>query len=290
MPICQPGDIVMLVARDRKQSKFIFKLEAARKLHTHQGAIAHDDLIGQKLGAQVSSHTGHRFDLLAPSIDDLIRDIKRNSQIIFPKDIGFILMKMAITPGKTVLECGTGSGGLTSVLALMVGPNGKVHTYDQREDMQTLARKNIERIGLQDRVTFTLRDIAEGFDQTEADAVFLDVPRPWEYTAQAHRALSGGGFLGSLVPTTNQVSNLIAALERDHFSFIEVCEVLVRYYKPVAERLRPTDRMVAHTGFLIFARAISGLTAEPEAPAGTDPLGDDVGAVEDGQDRAETEL
>ncbi len=119
MPICQPGDIVMLVARDRKQSKFIFKLETARKLHTHQGAIAHDDLIGQKLGAQVSSHTGHRFDLLAPSIDDLIRDIKRNSQIIFPKDIGFILMKMAITPGKTVLECGTGSGGLTSVLALM---------------------------------------------------------------------------------------------------------------------------------------------------------------------------
>ncbi|HRE29086.1 MAG TPA: hypothetical protein PK954_20750, partial [Anaerolineales bacterium] len=105
--------------------------------------------------------------------------------------------------------------------------------------------------------------------QTDADAVFLDVPRPWEYTAQAHRALAGGGFLGSLVPTTNQVSNLIAALERDHFSFIEVCEVLVRYYKPVAERLRPTDRMVAHTGFLIFARAISGLNAEP-APGEAD--------------------
>ncbi len=279
----------MLVARDRKQSKFIFKLETAKKLHTHQGAIAHDDLIGHKLGAQVASHTGHAFDLLAPSIDDLIRDIKRNSQIIFPKDIGFILMKMAITPGKTVLECGTGSGGLTSVLALMVGPNGKVHTYDQREDMQTLARKNIERIGLQDRVTFKLRDIAEGFDEVEADAVFLDVPRPWEYTAQAHRALSGGGFLGSLVPTTNQVSNLIAALERDHFSFIEVCEVLVRYYKPVAERLRPTDRMVAHTGFLIFARAISGLTAEPETP---EPAGDgvDLGAIDDGLERGETQL
>jgi tRNA (adenine57-N1/adenine58-N1)-methyltransferase len=289
MPICQPGDIVMLVARDRKQSKFIFKLETAKKFHTHQGAIAHDDLIGHKLGAQIASHTGHAFDLLAPSIDDLIRDIKRNSQIIFPKDIGFILMKMAITPGKTVLECGTGSGGLTSVLALMVGPNGKVHTYDQREDMQTLARKNIERIGLQDRVTFKLRDIAEGFDEVEADAVFLDVPRPWEYTAQAHRALSGGGFLGSLVPTTNQVSNLIAALERDHFSFIEVCEVLVRYYKPVAERLRPTDRMVAHTGFLIFARAISGLTAEPETP---EPAGDgvDLGAIDDGLERGETQL
>ncbi len=254
--VVQAGDLVMLVTRDRKMQKFILKVEPGGAFHSHQGRILHDAIIGQPLGIDVLSHTGFRFYLLAPSVDDLIRDIRRNSQIIFPKDIGFILMKMAIAPGKTVLECGTGSGGLTTVLALMVGPHGHIYTYDQREDMQALARKNLERVGLAERVTFTVRDLAEGFDQTGADAVFLDVPRPWEYTAIARRALAGGGFFGALVPTTNQVSQLLEALDRDKFGFTEVCEVLVRYYKPVHERLRPTDRMVAHTGFLIFARAV----------------------------------
>jgi tRNA (adenine57-N1/adenine58-N1)-methyltransferase len=258
------GDIVQLVGRDRKKQTFIFRLTAGEKFHTHYGHIAHDDLIGQPLGAEVATHKGHPFYLLEPSTDDLIRDIKRNSQIIYPKDIGFILMKMAICPGRTVVESGTGSGGLTTVLAQMVGPAGQVISYDVRDDMQALARRNLERVGLLERVTLKQRDIAAGFDETDVDALFLDVPNPWDYTAQARAALKGGGFFGSILPTANQVSRLLAALERDGFSFIEVCEVLIRYYKPVPERLRPTDRMVAHTGFLIFARAVTlGRPAEP---------------------------
>ncbi|MBL8056483.1 MAG: tRNA (adenine-N1)-methyltransferase, partial [Anaerolineales bacterium] len=254
--------------RDRKQQTFIFRLTAGEKFHTHYGHIEHDALIGLPLGAEVATHKGHGFFVLEPSTDDLIRDIKRNSQIIYPKDIGFILMKMAISPGRTVLESGTGSGGLTTVLAQMVGPAGRVISYDVREDMQALARRNLERVGLLERVTLKQRDIALGFDETDIDALFLDVPNPWDYTPQARSALKGGGFFGSILPTANQVSRLLAALERDGFSFIEVCEVLIRYYKPVPERLRPTDRMVAHTGFLIFARAVTlGRRSEPAAEA-----------------------
>jgi tRNA (adenine57-N1/adenine58-N1)-methyltransferase len=119
-------------------------------------------------------------------------------------------------------------------------------------------------VGLADRITFKLRDIAEGFDETDVYALFLDVPNPWDYTGQAYRALQSGGFFGSLVPTANQVSKLLVSMRREGFDFVEVCEVLLRYYKPVPDRLRPTDRMVAHTGFLIFGRPVIRSTPPPE--------------------------
>jgi tRNA (adenine57-N1/adenine58-N1)-methyltransferase len=179
-------------------------------------------------------------------------------------------MKLSVRPGVTVVEAGTGSGGLTTVLAQAVGPTGRVISCEVREDMQNLARKNLERVGLADRVTFKLRDIAAGFDETDAYALFLDVPNPWDYTGQAYRALQSGGFFGSLVPTTNQVSALLVSMRREGFEFVEVCEVLLRYYKPVPERLRPTDRMVAHTGFLIFGRPVIRSTPSAEMPDAQD--------------------
>ena len=122
--------------------------------------------------------------------------------------------------------------------------------------MQNLAKKNVERVGLSSRVDFKLRDIQQGFDETDGDAFFLDVPNPWDYIAQVRAALKPGAFLCSLVPTFNQVEDLLLGLRRGKFAFIEVCEILLRYYKPEPARMRPTDRMVAHTGFLIFARKI----------------------------------
>ncbi|SRR5574341_1203958 len=261
MITAQAGDVVQLVERDHKH--FILRLTPGQQLHTHRGIFEHDALIGRPLGAEVFTHRGHPFFLLQPSTDDLIREIKRNSQILYPKDIGFILMKLSVRPGVAVLEAGTGSGGLTTVLAQAVGPTGRVISYEVREDMQNLARKNLERVGLADRVTFKLRDIASGFDETDVYALFLDVPNPWDFTGQAYRALQSGGFFGSLVPTTNQVSELLVSMRREGFEFVEVCEVLLRYYKPVPERLRPTDRMVAHTGFLIFGRPVVRSTPPP---------------------------
>ena len=250
----QPGDLAFLVGRDRKS--FIIRLKLGSQLHTHHGIVSHDDLIGTPWGTRLSTHLKHPILLLRPSTNDLVLNLKRNTQIIYPKEAGYILIKMRITPGCRVVEAGTGSGGLTLVFSQAVGPTGRVYSYESRPEMQRLAQKNLEQLGLSDCVEFKLRDISEGFDEHDADALFLDVPTPWDYLAQAHAALAGSSFFGCILPTTNQVSRLIGALEGANFGFIEVEELLLRAYKAVPARLRPVDRMVAHTGYLIFARAL----------------------------------
>jgi tRNA (adenine57-N1/adenine58-N1)-methyltransferase len=281
MAKAQAGDVVQLVGRDKKY--FIIRLTAGSRLETHRGILPHDQLIGTPLGQEVFTHLGHAFFLLEPSTDDLIRDLKRTSQIIYPKDAGFILMKLSVKPGQTVLEAGTGSGGMTTILAQTVGPAGRVVSYDVRPDMQRVAQRNLDRLGLSERVTLKLRDIAAGFDETEADAFFLDVPNPWDYTTQVRQALKGGGFFGSIVPTTNQIATLLAAMQRDAYEFIEVCEVLLRYYKTVPERVRPTDRMVAHTGFLVFGRPITRQARPAPEAAEAAPAAQAEGAGETGE-------
>jgi tRNA (adenine57-N1/adenine58-N1)-methyltransferase len=250
----QEGQLVLLFGKDRRS--FIIRLRQGQRLQTHRGIIDHGDLIGLPLGSQVTSHLGYRYYMLTPSWDDLLRSIRRSSQIVYPKDIGYILMKMSIRPGCMVVDAGTGSGALASAFASVVMPTGRVISYDVREDMQSLARRNLAHLGLDEFVTLKRRDIAEGFDETEADALFLDVPTPWHYLEQAHAALRGSGFFGAILPTANQVIALLHGLERSPFAFVEVEEILLRGYKTIPARFRPMDRMVAHTGFLIFARAL----------------------------------
>ena len=189
---------------------------------------------------------------------DLIRMLKRTTQIMFPKDIGFVLLKLNVGPGCRVIEAGTGSGGLTLALARAVGESGRVYSYEVRPDIQRLAKANMEALGLGGGIEFRLQDIGDGFDEENADALFLDVRRPWQYLTQVEKALKDSGFLGATVPTVNQVIELVSALEkRQVFGHIEIEEVLVRSYKAVPARLRPVDRMVAHTGYLVFARKVS---------------------------------
>jgi tRNA (adenine57-N1/adenine58-N1)-methyltransferase len=272
-PIARDGDLAQLVGLRHKH--FILTLKAGADFQTHRGVLQHDDLIGKPWGSQVFSHLGAPFFLLQPSLADLLIDLPRNSQILYPKDIGFILVTMGIAPGMTVMEAGTGSGSMTIALASAVSDTGRVISYEQREDMQNLARKNLERVGLAGRVDFKLRDIAQGFDETNVDAFFLDVPNPYDYIPQVRAALKPGGFLCSLSPTFNQVEKTLYTLRRNHFAFIETCELLLRYFKSEPSRLRPTDRMVAHTGFLVFARRI-----EPGEDERTRELFEEAGAGE----------
>lgn len=248
------GDLALLVGLRHKH--FLFPLVEDGRFETHRGILYHNDLIGVPWGSQVYSHLGAPFFILQPSLADLLINLKRNTQILYPKDIGFILVTMGIGPGTKVIEAGTGSGSMTIALAFAVGAEGRVVTYENREDMQRLACKNVERVGLASRVDFKLRDIQDGLDETDADAFFLDVPNPYDYIPQVRAALKPGGFFCGLLPTVNQVEQLLYALRRNGFAFLEVCEVLLRYYKPEPSRLRPTDRMVAHTGFLTFGRRI----------------------------------
>jgi tRNA (adenine57-N1/adenine58-N1)-methyltransferase catalytic subunit len=260
----QAGDLALLVGLRHKH--FIFPLIPGGSFHTHRGILNHDELIGKTWGSQVFSHQGSPFFILQPSLSDLLVDLKRNTQIMYPKDIGFILTTMSVGPGQTVMEAGTGSGSMTVAMAYSVGPQGHVITYERRPEFQKLARKNLERLGLDSRVEFKIGDIADGVSETNVDAFFLDVPNPWDYIPQVRGALKPGGFFCNLVPTFNQVEKLLYALRREKFAFIEVCELLMRYYKPEPNRLRPTDRMVAHTGFLIFGRKIE-ISDDPRAVA-----------------------
>ncbi len=255
MTVAAEGQLILLLGKDHKT--FIVRLEAGKRLQTHRGILLHDDLIGLPLGSPVRSHLGHQYYLLTPSWDDLLRDIRRTTQIVYPKDMGYLMFKMSIRPGARVVEAGTGSGALAAGLASTVMPHGHVYSYEVREDVQTLARRNLAHLGVGEYVTLKLKDIADGFDETDADAVFLDVPAPWHYLSQAHAALRGSGFFGCIVPTTNQVVEILRVLERSPFACVEVEEILLRGYKTVPGRLRPMDRMIAHTGYLVFARALS---------------------------------
>jgi len=249
------GDIAQLVGLSHKN--FIILLQNGEKLHTHRGIVSHDDLIGKQWGSQVFSHLGNPFFLLRPALGDLITATRRTTQILYPKDIGFILVTMGIGPGQHVLEAGTGSGAMTTALAYAVGPEGHVTTYEARSDMLNLARKNLSQLGMEDRVTFKLADIKDGFEEQDIQSLFMDIPTPEKFLTQVRAALTPGGFFGCILPTTNQLSKLLPFLRQEGFAFIEICEILLRYYKPVPQRLRPTDRMVAHTGFLVFARPIT---------------------------------
>lgn len=254
MNIAQSGDLVQLVGLSHKN--FILRLREGDELQTHRGILAHDDLIGKKWGSQVFSHTGAPFYLLQPALGDLIINTRRTTQILYPKDIGFILLNMGIGPGQHVLEAGTGSGAMTTAIAHSVGPQGHVTTYEIREEMINLARKNITRLGMEERVTFKNKDVSAGFDEKDIIALFMDIPKPESCINQVKQSLVTGGFFGCIVPTSNQVIQLLHVLRNEGFAFIEVCELMLRYYKPVTQRFRPADRMVAHTGYLVFARSV----------------------------------
>jgi len=271
--IARDGDLAQLVGLRHKH--FILNLQAGAKFETHRGILMHDDLIGKLWGTQVFSHIGSPFYLLQPSLGDLLIDLPRTTQILYPKDIGYIFVTMGIGPGQKVMEAGTGSGSMTTALAFAVGPAGRVISYEVKPDVQNLARKNLTRLGLESRVDFKLRDIAEGFDETDADSFFLDVPNPYDYTSHVRNAIKPGGFLCCLLPTMNQVEKTLIALRQTNFAFVEVCEMLLRFYQAEPSRLRPTDRMVAHTGFLIFARKI-----EPSEDPRGQALSEEIGAIQ----------
>ena len=255
----QEGDLAELIGS--KHFHQIVRIKAGDTIQSHIGLIKTDDLIGKPWGSIEKSHNGNTFYVLQPALSDLIKHVPRNTQILYPKDIGFLLLNLAIGAGKRVIEAGTGSGALTIALANAVGDEGKVYSYEIRPEMQKVAIENLQNAGFDSRVQFKIRDIADGFDEKNVDAIFLDVPNAYDYLSQVRKSLKPGGFFGSILPTMNQVVLLLEAFKKESFAFVEVCEILIRYYQTDADRFRPADRMVGHTGFLIFARMIQKNTA-----------------------------
>ena len=196
-PVAHEGDSVLLVAEDQKRT--LIKLQRGQQWHSNRGFFRHDDLIGQPLGRMLVTQLGHAYLVLEPSTHDLIRYLKRTTQIIFSKDAAYLVQRLNLFPGRRVIEAGTGSGGFTLALARAVMPTGRVISYEERAPMSELAAKNLARFGLLDYVDLKVRNIADGFDERNADALFLDMREPWHHIGQAREALKGGGFFGALV-------------------------------------------------------------------------------------------
>jgi len=248
------GDLVQLVGLHH--GFHLFFLKHGNSIQTHRGVIQHDNLIGKEWGSMVKSHSGNPFFLLQPSLSNILESTKRSTQIMYPKDIGFILITMGIVPGVRVIEAGSGSGAFTSALASMVREKGRVYSYEILEEKSKLAEENTRKLGLDSYVEFKVRDIQLGFDEKNVDAIFLDLPNPFDFLHQVHNSLKPGGYFGTILPSTNQVIKTIVELKRNSFGFIDVCETMLRYYQVDPDRFRPTDRMVAHTGYLVFARKV----------------------------------
>ena len=248
----QYGELFILVSPKGKRS--LRRLLEGQDIHGTDGVIPAHALAEVDFGVEVKTLQGKPYRILKPTLYDLVRGVKRQTQIIYPKDIGYICMRLGVGNGARVIEAGSGSGSLTVALSWFSGERGHVYTYEARQEFYDLCRRNLEWAGVGHNVTQHLRDIKDGFEQSNADALFLDVRTPWEYLSQVAAAVKPGAALAFLVPTVDQVSLLLKGMENGPFDEQEVEEILVRGWKPVADRLRPNDRMIAHTGFLVFAR------------------------------------
>ena len=250
----EPGEPVLLI--DRKSRRYLFDLASGREFHTHTGVIAHDEIIGAPEGSRLRSTRGSSFLALRPTLADAVLKMPRGAQVIYPKDIGPILMLADIFGGARVLEAGIGSGALSMAL-LRAG--AVVTGYERREDFCARARANVERFcGAEalERYRTEVRDIYEGIDETGLDRVVLDLPEPWQVVPHASMALRPGGILLAYTPSIMQVQRLRRALDDSAFDLHETVEVLQRGWHVEGEAVRPNHRMVAHTGFLTVSRLI----------------------------------
>ncbi|HBF10942.1 MAG TPA: SAM-dependent methyltransferase [Thermotoga neapolitana] len=250
----KPGDRVLLLFEDG--SEFLIDLEKDKKMHTHLGVIDLNEVLEKETGDIIRTSSGKKGYILKPRLIDEIMNMKRRTQIVYPKDSSFIVMMLDVKEGDRVIDTGVGSGAMCAVLARAAGSSGKVFAYERREEFAKLAQSNLTKWGLVERVTIKVRDISEGFDEKDVDALFLDVPDPWNYLDRCWEALKGGGRFATVCPTTNQVQETLKRLYELPFVKVEVWESLFRPYKPVPERLRPVDRMVAHTTYMIFATKV----------------------------------
>ncbi len=261
-PLIEDGDRIFLVGDDGEE--FLTEVKAGKKFGTHLGAFQFDEIIGKPYGTSVKTSKGKTLYIVEPGYIDDVFHMNRRTQVVYPKDSSFILMKLDVFEGKRVVDVGAGSAAMSYLFAKAVGKSGKVYTYERREDFYNLAKDNLTKWEVIDRVDLKLKDISSGVEETNVDAFFLDVPHPWEYISVAWKALKGGGRFCTVVPTTNQVQMVLKEIEEFPFVMVEVWESMFRQYKPVPERLRPFDRMVAHTAYMIFAiKVLRGDEDEP---------------------------
>ena len=254
---------------DRKDREYLARLESKKPISIRGGKIAVDEIIGHYEGSVVRSSLNEPFLVFRPSFPQLIPNLPRNAQVIYPKDIGPILVWADVFPGARVVEAGVGAGALTMALLRAIGSDGELVSYEIREDFADLARQNVARYyGEVSNWTVKIGDVALELAENDMDRILLDLPEPWQVIERAWSALRPGGIFLSYLPTVLQVKNLVDSLREDgRFACIETMETLMRFWHIKGMSARPQHRMVAHTGFLTVARRLAdGEKDIPRAP------------------------
>jgi len=250
------GDRVLLV--DNKGRRHLVSLEAGGQFHTHAGIVSHDDLIDHADGTTVRTSRGARLVAVRPTLAEYVLEMPRGAQVIYPKDIGPILVLADVFPGARVLESGVGSGALTTALLRAIGPTGHITGYEIRDDFAQRAVANVHGfLGVDVPLDVEVRDVYEGIDERDLDRVMLDLPEPWRVVKHAVSALRTGGILLAYLPTILQVGRLREEIANSPFAMAETVEVLQRGWHVEGQSIRPDHRMVAHTGFLTHARLLA---------------------------------
>ena len=249
------GETIQLI--DNKDRRYLVTLKAGGEFHSHTGSLAHDELIGGAEGRIVKASKGSTYLVLRPTLSERILKMPRGAQVIYPKDIGPILMIADIFPGARVFESGVGSGAL-SMSMLRVG--AEITGYELREDFAARAQSNVsEFLGATalERYDVQLRNAYDGIDETNFDRVVLDLPEPWQVVPHASKALRSGGIIVAYTPSITQVSRFRDALKDHGFAMAETTEFMQRGWHVEGMAVRPDHRMVGHTGFLTSARLMT---------------------------------
>jgi len=254
----EAGERVLLI--DARQRRYLIELQPGKAFHTHAGWVDHDAVIGKLPGSEVQGSAGRRFLVLRPTLADVVLKMPRGAQVIYPKDLGAILLAADVGPGMRVLEAGVGSGALSLAL-LRAG--AEVVGYELRADFAEVARRNVATWLGSAPYRVELRDAGEGIDGGPYDRVVLDLPEPWRVVPHAAQALAPGGILLGYLPTIGQTAQLREALDAHGFALCETAEVLRRTWHVEGRSVRPDHRMVAHTGFLTTGRLVRRAAPDP---------------------------
>ena len=255
--VFRPSDHAMLI--DRKGRKYLVRLDESKQFHTHLGGLPHDDVIGLPEGSWVKTARGHNLLALKPTMADFTLHMPRIATVVYPKDLGAVLVYGDVFPGARVLEAGSGSGALTMMLLRAVGETGHVLSYDTRADMIDRASTNVSAMfPVHNNLAFKQSDVYQGIEEQDLDRIVLDLPEPWHVVPHAAESLVPGGIFVSFLPTVLQVHELTQALGRQNtFQMIETFEVLIRTWSVTGRSVRPAQQMIGHTGFITTARRCS---------------------------------
>jgi tRNA (adenine57-N1/adenine58-N1)-methyltransferase len=254
MKIIDDGDDVLLYLDQRLT--YLVRVEDGKQFHTHKGFVELGDLIGMPYGSPIMSSLNVKFHSLRPLVRDRIMKTDRRTQVLYPKDIGYLLLRLGIGSGSRVVEAGTGSGALTCALANAVKPEGMVYSYEVNPRFQRIAAGNVERANLMSYVEMKEGDVTDGIDERDIDAVVLDMATTWFVVPLAYGALCGGGVLGSFSPTIEQVMKTVSAIREHPFVEVETVELIMRRMTVAENKTRPQTRMIGHSGYITTARKV----------------------------------